>query len=151
MDCKSLFYWTGYTVTINRMNVNSFYISSLTHSLNSVAVMTVQCSVDAADISNLYKHYTWSLCHRWNVWYSKMSEINIEICFFSKLLVWISSHRLLSQLQICMPRLRQWSGKWWNNRDKFSYTENKNVGNCLYAFNLDFSPWPLSSIFNLCM
>ena len=58
MDCKSLFYWRGYTVSINRMNMNPFYISSSAQSLNSVAVMTVQCSVDAADISNLHKHYT---------------------------------------------------------------------------------------------
>jgi len=55
MDCKSLFYWKGNTEKINRMNVNPFDISSSTHSLNSVAVLTVQCK---ADISNLYKHYT---------------------------------------------------------------------------------------------
>jgi len=58
MDCKSLFYWKGNTVTINRKNVNPFDIPSSTHSLNSVAVLAVQCKADTADISNLYKHYT---------------------------------------------------------------------------------------------
>lgn len=36
-------------------------------------------------------------------------------------------------------------------RHKFSYKENKKVGNCLYAFNLDFSPWPEYSRYNLRM
>jgi len=56
-----------------------------------------------------------------------------------------------SQLQICIPRPRHWSRKRWNNRDEFSYKESKKVGNCLYAFNLDFSPWTLYSRYNLCM
>lgn len=58
MDCNSLFYWKGNTVTINRKIVNPFDISSSIHSLNSVVVLTVQCKADTADISNLYKHYT---------------------------------------------------------------------------------------------
>jgi hypothetical protein len=76
----------------------------------------------------------------------------MKICYFSKLLVWMQNlKRLLIPTKNMQSKTETVNKEMMKQQEKFSYKENKKVGNSLYARNLDFFPWHLYSRFNLLM